>query len=330
MPLGASQRRKRRADEAARHHHSHVFDCDCRCSSPVRNRDPPHGKTTPTPQHGSRAARCPSRVVGHRAKIWLATVSTVVGVATGMPRCATRCSPARRLGGGECPRPRTSSTSAASATRSTPTTACGRTRTRSSEAAWSGAKTTLTQRNALLDPVRRRWPATATRWRRSAGSSRRRRSPPSAATPSWPGTATWRESHDAVRLDRGRRRVLRSSAAVDHLSTLRPLLAADGVRLACGAPAPGRRRMRPARADGHPGDHTAVRTRAGEHRGRSGARINARTALTPPDVSPGVPGAPCRAPRRRQSRPRAEAADRRCTARQVQGQHAGSQAAVRG
>ena len=97
---------------------------------------------------------CPSRVVGHRAKIWLATVSTVVGVATGMFSLRDQVFPseAGRPAGWNTP---TSRDEHQVGRICDEVDANHRLRAHEDSKLRSGlvgAKTTLTQRNALLDP----------------------------------------------------------------------------------------------------------------------------------------------------------------------------------
>ena len=98
---------------------------------------------------------CRSRVVGHRAKIWLATISTVVGVATGMFTLRDQVFPSEAGSAGAM---------SASAYEEHVGRLCdelnANDRLRAHEDSklrigLLGAKTTLDQRNLLLDAVRR-------------------------------------------------------------------------------------------------------------------------------------------------------------------------------
>lgn len=177
---------------------------------------------------------CPSRVVGHRAKIWLATVSTVVGVATGMFSLRDQVFPSEAGSAGAMS---TSAYEQHVGRICDEVNANDRLRAHEDSKLRSGlvgAKTTLAQRNALLDPVRRTMARDGHALAAFSGLE-----PPKALAPVRRDTQlAWnrnlaRVRDYAVRLDRaGTRPEL--LAAVDHLSTLRPLLAADGVRLASG------------------------------------------------------------------------------------------------
>jgi hypothetical protein len=176
---------------------------------------------------------------GHRrlwrhAGVWLATLSTVVGVATGMFTLRDQVFP-REAGtaaavsvpayqqevGGICDE----------------VNANDRARARGDKAVkreLQRAKTVIAQRNALLDGVRR----TAARSGHTLASLAALVAPPSLEATQTGTQAAWQRNlarlrDYSLRLDQAARRT-RVAAAIDHLSTLRPALARDGDRVRAG------------------------------------------------------------------------------------------------
>jgi hypothetical protein len=189
----------------------------------------------------NRQARSPAHrphpthaAVGRRAKIWLATISTVVGVATGMFTLRDQVFPGEAGSAGAM---------STSAYEEHVGRICDevndndRRRAHEDSKLRDGlirAKTTLAQRNALLDPVRRTVAHDGHALAVFNGLE-----PPKALVPVRRDTQlAWNRNLArlrgyALRLDGvGTRAQL--LAAIDHLSTLRPLLAADRVKLAAG------------------------------------------------------------------------------------------------
>jgi hypothetical protein len=230
----------------------------------------------------------PSGVVGHRAKIWLATISTVVGVATGMFTLRDQVFPSE-------------SGSAGAMSTSAYAEHVGRIcdevnandRLRAHEDSnlrrrLPRARTTIDQRNVLLDAVRR-----TTAHDGHALAAFNGLEPPKALAPVRRDTQlAWnrnlaRVRDYALRLDRaGTRPAL--LAAIDHLSTLRPLLAADGLRFASGL-----RRLGGAECDLRPAAVTATITLPALHGDKP---LNPATANTPGQREYSAPPAAARNP----------------------------------
>ena len=195
------------------------------------------------------------RAAGHRAKIWLATVSTVVGVATGMFTLRDQVFPSEAGSAGAMSTPayeRARWPHLRRGERERP--AAG---PRGFEPQASPAPGTDHGRPAQR-PARRG--AQDDRPRRPRAGGVQRTEPPKALAPVRRDTQlAWNRSlarvrDYALRLDRaGTRPAL--LAAIDHLSTLRPLLAADGVRFASGL-----RRLGGAECDLRPAAVTATIT----------------------------------------------------------------------
>ena len=186
------------------------------------------------PRSTDPAPAGPSRVAGHRAKIWLATISTVVGVATGMFTLRDQVFPSEAGSAGAM---------STSAYEQHIGRICDEVNANDHLRAHEDsnlrvrlprAQTTIDQRNVLLDAVRRTIAHDGHALAAFNGLE-----PPKALAPARRDTQlAWnrnlaRVRDYALRLDRaGTRPAL--LAAIDHLSTLRPLLAADGVRFASG------------------------------------------------------------------------------------------------
>ena len=208
------------------------------------------------PRSTAPEARAASpRAAGHRAKIWLATVSTVVGVATGMFTLRDQVFPSEAGSAGAM---------STSAYEEHVGRICDEVNANDQLRAHEDsnlrrrlprAPTTVDQRNVLLDAVRR-----TTAHDGHALAAFNGLEPPKALAPVRRDTQlAWNRSlarvrDYALRLDRaGTRPAL--LAAIDHLSTLRPLLAADGVRFASGL-----RRLGGAECDLRPAAVTATIT----------------------------------------------------------------------
>jgi uncharacterized membrane protein YgcG len=188
-------------------------------------------------QTGNQTARPPAEqrsVLKRHARIWLATLSTVVGVATGMFTLRDQVFP------GEAGSARAVSVPAYQQQ-------VGRIcdevndddRRRAHEdtivkTRLQRAKTTIAQRNALLDPVRR----TVARSGHTLASFAALDTPTALAASRHHTEAAWnanlaRLRDYAQRLDRVRTRP-QLLAAIDHLSRLRSLFTSDSVKLASG------------------------------------------------------------------------------------------------
>ena len=225
-------------------------------------------KTTPTP-----AARIPRGPPARRGWPAIARRSgsprsaPSSGWRRACSRCATRCSRARRAPRGRCPHPRTRSTSAAICDE---VNANDRLRAHEDSNLRSrpgrGRQTTIDQRN----PAARRG-AQDHRSRRPRARGVHGLAPPKALAPVRHDTETaWnrnlaRVRDYAVRLDgAGTRAEL--VAAVEHLSTVRPQIAATAYGSRRDLSVSAARSATCARR-GSPRYHAAAQTQAGEHRG---------------------------------------------------------------
>lgn len=192
------------------------------------------GKQTRRKRKQSRPAADSAQRLTRSAKIWLTTVSTVVAIATGMftlrdqvfPReagTATAQSVAeyQQQVGRVCDEVNGDDRRRAAETKTT-------------EKRLKQAKTSIAQRNALLDAVRR----TTARSGHALASFSAIQPPKSLAPAQRDTEAAWNRNLARLRdyaqwLDRAgtRRRLL---AAIGHVSTLRPSLSRDGVELSAG------------------------------------------------------------------------------------------------
>ena len=212
------------------------------------------------------------RRLSRHAGVWLATLSTVVGVATGMFTLRDQVFP-REAGtavavsvpayqqaiGGICD----------------DVNANDRARARSDKTIkrqLQRAKTAISQRNALLDGVRQ----TTARSGHTLASLTALEPPPPLASTLRGTEAAWNRNlarlrDYAMKLDRaGQRRQL--AAAIDHLTTLRPPLARDGDRVRSGL-----QRLGGANCDLKPPIVTATYTLPRQHK-----PVNSPDAKTPP------------------------------------------------
>jgi hypothetical protein len=176
----------------------------------------------------------PSRVVGHRAKIWLATISTVVGVATGMFTLRDQVFPSESSSAGAM---------SASGYEEHVGRICDEVNTNdrlrahedsSLRAGLLRAKTTIDQRNQLLDAARR----TIARDGQTLASFTGLTPPKALASVRRDTQVAWnrnlaRVRDYALRLDGAGTRA-QVVATLVHLSTLRPVIAADHVKVAAG------------------------------------------------------------------------------------------------
>jgi hypothetical protein len=176
----------------------------------------------------------PSRVAGHRAKLWLATISTVVGVATGMFTLRDQVFPSESGSAGAM---------SASGYQEHVGRICDEVnandRLRAHEdsklrVGLPRAQSTIDQRNLLLDAARR----TTARDGQTLASFIGLMAPTALASVRHDTGMAWNRNLTRVRgyaqrLDgAGTRGEL--VAALVHLSTLRPLIAADHVKVAAG------------------------------------------------------------------------------------------------
>ena len=176
----------------------------------------------------------PSRAVGHRAKIWLATISTVVGVATGMFTLRDQVFPSEAGSAGAM---------STSAYEEHVGRICDEVNANDHLRAHEDSKlrvglpraqTTIDQRNLLLDAARR----TIARDGQTLASFTGLAAPKAVASVRHDTAAAWnrnlaRVRDYALRLDGAGTRA-QLVAVLVHLSTLRPLLAADHVTVAAG------------------------------------------------------------------------------------------------
>jgi hypothetical protein len=176
----------------------------------------------------------PSRVVGHRAKIWLATISTVVGVATGMFTLRDQVFPSEAGSAGAMS---TSAYEEHVGRICDEVNANDRLRAHEDSKLRVGlprAQTTIDQRNLLLDAVRR----TTAHDGQTLASFTGLAAPKALASVRHDTAAAWnrnlaRVRDYALRLDGAGTRA-HLVAALVHLSTLRPSIAADHVTVATG------------------------------------------------------------------------------------------------
>jgi hypothetical protein len=241
------------------------------------------------PRSTAPAARAGSpRAAGHRAKIWLATISTVVGVATGMFTLRDQVFPSEAGSAGAM---------STSAYEEHVGRICDEVNANDHLRAHEDAnlrrrlpraQTTIDQRNVLLDAVRRTIAHDGHALAAFNGLE-----PPKALAPVRRDTQlAWnrnlaRVRDYALRLDRaGTRPAL--LAAIDHLSTLRPLLAADGVRFASGL-----RRLGGAECDLRPAAVTATITLPALH---GDGPLDPAAANTPGQRESSAPPAAARNP----------------------------------
>lgn len=176
----------------------------------------------------------PPRVVGHRAKIWLATISTVVGVATGMFSLRDQVFPSEAGSAGAMS---TSAYEEHVGRICDEVNANDRLRAHEDSKIRVGlprAQTTIDQRNLLLDAARR----TIARDGHALAAFTGLAGPKALASVRHDTETAWnrnlvRVRDYALRLDSAGTRP-QLVAVLVHLSTLRPLLAADGVRFASG------------------------------------------------------------------------------------------------
>ena len=176
----------------------------------------------------------PSRVAGHRAKIWLATISTVVGVATGMFSLRDQVFPSEAGSAGAMS---TSAYEEHVGRICDEVNANDRLRAHEDSKLKVGlprARTTIDQRNLLLDAARR----TIARDGNALAAFTGLAAPKAVASVRHDTAMAWnrnlgRVRDYALRLDGAGTRA-QLVAVLVHLSTLRPLLAADGVRFASG------------------------------------------------------------------------------------------------
>ena len=193
----------------------------------AKNKDKRRERTADEPDERSSA-------LGRNAKIWLATLSTVIGVATGMFTLRDQVFPGeagwrpRRRG------PHISRRSAASATSSTTWTSGARRRTRRSS---TSCGTEDHDR-----PAQRAVGRCATDRRALGGCAglvhRARKTPRALVATRRESEAAWNRNlarlrNYALRLDHAGTRP-QLVKAIDHLSNLRPVLAADGVKVRSG------------------------------------------------------------------------------------------------
>ena len=176
----------------------------------------------------------PSRVAGHRAKIWLATISTVVGVATGMFTLRDQVFPSEAGSAGAMSTPAYEEHVGRVCDE---VNANDRLRAHEDSILRVGlprAQTTIDQRNLLLDAARRTIARDGHALAAFTGLAA-----PDALAPVRHDTGTaWnrnlaRVRDYALRLDGAGTRA-QLVAALVHLSTVRPQIAADHVTVASG------------------------------------------------------------------------------------------------
>ena len=176
----------------------------------------------------------PSRVAGHRAKIWLATISTVVGVATGMFTLRDQVFPSEAGSAGAMSTPAYEEHVGRVCDE---VNANDRLRAHEDSILRVGlprAQTTIDQRNLLLDAARRTIARDGHALAAFTGLAA-----PDALAPVRHDTGTaWnrnlaRVRDYALRLDGAGTRA-QLVAALVHLSTVRPQIAADRVTVASG------------------------------------------------------------------------------------------------
>jgi hypothetical protein len=176
----------------------------------------------------------PSGVVGHRAKIWLATISTVVGVATGMFTLRDQVFPSES---GSADAMSTSAYAEHVGRVCDEANANDRLRAHEDAKLRAGlprAETTIDQRNLLLDAARR----TVARDGQALASFTGLAPPKALASVRRDTQVAWnrnltRVRDYALRLDSAGTRA-QLVAALVYLSTLRPSIAADHVTVAAG------------------------------------------------------------------------------------------------
>jgi hypothetical protein len=255
-------------------------------------------------------------VLRRHARIWLATLSTVVGVATGMFTLRDQVFPAeagsasavsvpvyQQQVGKVCDKVNDNDRLRARQD--------GMVRIRLQR-----AQTTLVQRNALLDGVR----SVAARSGAALASFSALAAPRPLATASHDAEAAWNRNLArlrgyAARLDSAGTRA-ELGAAIDHLAGLRPLLAADGVKVSSGL----ERLGGPAVTYSLPGSRRRSRCRRCRRvmgpRATTSARLPPVASTPPKEAKPGAPPAPTtRVSSAARSRPRPAPGERRPRAR---------------
>jgi hypothetical protein len=188
-------------------------------------------------QTGNQTARPPAdqpSVLRRHARIWLATLSTVVGVATGMFTLRDQVFPGEAGSAGAVSVPAYQQQVGRICDQMNDNDRSRAHEDTTLKAALYRADTTIAQRNALLDPVRR----TVSRDGHELAVFAALETPKALASARRNTETAWNRNlarlrDYALRLDRIRTRT-DLLAAIDHLSKLRPLLASDGVTLASG------------------------------------------------------------------------------------------------
>lgn len=251
-------------------------------------RNPPHRP------HPTQAA------VGHRAKIWLATISTVVGVATGMFTLRDQVFPSEAGSAGAMSE---SAYEERVGRLCDELNANDRLRAHEDSKLRVGlprAQTTIDQRNLLLDAVRR----TTARDGQTLASFAGLAAPKALASVRHHTATAWnrnlaRARDYALRLDGAATRA-QLVAALVHLSTLRPLIAADHVTVAAGLERLGAAEcdlqpqkvtrtftLPPPRAQHKPRSH-----QTGQHHHPTTPQPSVTGERTPPAQTPATPLAP--------------------------------------